>query len=71
MPTCVSGRHPWTNETSAKRCCNGWHRELRIDDPELADDLEARTLVNQLPDAPRAVFVWVKNECQAKEAHER
>jgi hypothetical protein len=62
MKTCTSGRHAWSDETSASRCCNGWHRELRIDGPEPADDQQGRTSMSHLPQAPQAVFVWVKDE---------
>ena len=62
MTACTSGRHTWTDETSAERCCNGWHREIRLDGPEPADDPEGRVSISDLPEAPRAVFVWVKDE---------
>ena len=61
MPTCKSGRHTWSDAVSAERCCNGWHRELRLDGPEPGDDLEGRVYIGHLPDAPRAAFVWVKD----------
>lgn len=62
MPTCTSGRHTWSDEASASRCCNGWHRELRLEGPEPGDDREGRTYVSDLTAALRAVFVWVKDE---------
>jgi len=62
MATCTSGRHTWSDENTASRCCNGWHRELRIDGPELGDERGGRTFVSHLSEAPRAVFVWVKHE---------
>jgi len=68
MPACMNGRDTWSDENSSQHCCNGWHRELRIDGPEPGDDPEGRTLLSHLPDA---AFVWVKDECQAKEAHFR
>ena len=71
MPTCTSGRHTWSDETSAQRCCNGWHRELRLNGPEPGDEPEGRTFVSQLSDAPRAVFVWVEDQEQAKEHHDQ
>jgi hypothetical protein len=71
MATCTSGRHTWNDEASARRCYNGWHRELRIDGPEPGDDAEGRTSVGHLPDAPRAAFVWVRDAEPAKEPHER
>jgi hypothetical protein len=27
---CQSGKHEWTNPEDAAKCCNGWHRELRV-----------------------------------------
>ena len=62
MPTCTSGRHIGSDEASAIRCCNGWHRELRLEGPEPSDDPQGRVHVSDLADAPRAVFVWVKDE---------
>lgn len=61
MPTCKSGRHTWGDAISAERCCNGWHRELRLDGPEPGDDPDGRVFIADLPDAPRAAFVWVKD----------
>ncbi len=62
MPICTSGRHTWIDEASAERCCNGWQRELRLDGPEPGDDSQGRVAVSDLVDAPRAVFVWVKDK---------
>jgi hypothetical protein len=59
--TCKSGLHTWTDEASAGRCCNGWHRELRLDGPEPGDDLAGLRHVAGLPSAPRAVHVWVRD----------
>ena len=28
--TCKSGRQTWTSQEDADKCCNGWHRELRV-----------------------------------------
>ena len=61
MPTCKTERHTWSDETSADRCCNGWHQELRLNGPEPGDDLEGIVSVRNLPDTPRAAFVWVKD----------
>jgi hypothetical protein len=58
--TCSFGRHAWNDETSARRCCNGWHREVRLDGPEPTDNLEGLRHVTGLPGAPRAVHVWVR-----------
>jgi hypothetical protein len=65
MATCKSGRHTWTDEASAARCCNGWHQELKLDGPEPGDEPEGRVYVSHFPTRPRAAYVWVKDEEQA------
>lgn len=27
---CKSGKHYWLNPDDARKCCNGYHRELRV-----------------------------------------
>jgi hypothetical protein len=71
MPICTSGRHTWNDLISAARCCNGWHRELRLDGPEPADNQEGWSHVSDLPEAPKATFVWVKDGNEHQEDHER
>lgn len=61
MPTCTSGRHAWSDEASAERCCNGWHQELRLDGPEPDDDQEGRVYVSHFSTRPQAAFVWVRD----------
>lgn len=62
MTYCKTGKHYWNNEVSAKRCCNGWHRELRIGGAKPDDDKEGRVYVDSLNGpAPRACFVWVRD----------
>ena len=51
MPTCKSGRHTWSDAVSAERCCNGWHRELRLDGSEPGDDPEGRVYIGDLPES--------------------
>lgn len=67
MPTCTTGRHTWTDAASSDRCCNGWHQELRLDGPEPGDDPDGVVFVRNLPDAPRAAFVWVCDEQEPTE----
>jgi hypothetical protein len=62
MTTCKSGRHDWLDEASAERCCNGWHRELRLGGARPGDDPRGKICVGGLPEAQQAVFVWVKDE---------
>jgi hypothetical protein len=58
-PTCRSGRHTWTDSEDAKRCCNGWRRQLVVARPALGEALppDVRS-VGTLPGA-LCGFVWV------------
>lgn len=45
---CKSSHHWWTTKEDADKCCNGWHRELRV----VADD----------QDRLHYSHVWVKDD---------
>lgn len=52
---CKSGLHSWREMESAARCCNGWHRELRLGGPLPTDDP-----VGQVQTENHAM-VWVRD----------
>lgn len=41
---CKSGRHEWTDERDAAKCCNGWRRVLAIGPQLLPEDRRAGIL---------------------------
>jgi hypothetical protein len=54
---CGRGRHAWLSEEDAAKCCNGWHRELRVGDTRGCD----RVAVH---DGVLYGYVWVRDEGQ-------
>ncbi len=58
---CSGGLHEWGQDwRAARRCCDGWYRELRPDGVREGDDPHGVTLAPAF--GPRAVVVWVKAE---------
>ena len=60
---CRSGQHEWTRPEDAAKCCNGYHRELRIwpDMPSRQEQLDGATGIPGLE--VQAWNVWVKDGC--------
>jgi len=57
---CIAGRHNWISEVSARRCCNGFHQELRdIADPKRYEGAETNGVIRV--DGEAMIFVWVKD----------
>lgn len=52
---CTSGKHEWTDQIHADRCCNGWHQELRTPQPNPDDEPTGQIQVHGI-----GTFVWVK-----------
>jgi hypothetical protein len=57
---CIAGRHNWLSEFCARRCCNGFHQELRdIADPKRYEGAEIDGAVHVAGE--RLIFVWVRD----------
>ena len=50
---CKSGKHAWTRESDAAKCCNGFKRVLCL--------LKDATVISRDPEGPFG-FGWVKTE---------
>ena len=62
MYTCKSGLHIWTSENDATKCCNGWHRELRLARTTLGETLPADAHVVRHEEGSDVGYVWVRDE---------
>ena len=59
MYACKSGKHWWIDEADAQKCCNGWHRELRIAQPGVPLPVGASVTV---AGATLVGYVWARDE---------
>ncbi len=62
MYTCKSGRHTWLDEADAAKCCNGWHRELRVAQTTLSEALPADAQHVRHESGADVGYVWVRDE---------
>jgi len=60
MLVCKSGKHTWFNATCARRCCNGFHQELRNSLDFALDGSEKGGEV--FVDGEDLKYVWVKDK---------
>lgn len=60
---CTSGRHEWTDEVDALKCCNGFHRELRIG-REALEAVSGGPLINLPECLSVARYLWVRDSAQ-------
>lgn len=61
MFTCKTGRHTWTNEENAAKCCNGWHRELRVATLTLGETLPPDADHVRQEAGAAVGYVWVRD----------
>lgn len=61
MNTCKSGRHTWTAKEDADKCCNGWHRELRVATVTLGETLPPDAQRVRHESGAAVGYVWVRD----------
>jgi hypothetical protein len=55
---CRSGSHTWITAADAAKCCNGWRRELVIEQPGVSLDDCDHVVSERLPGGWR--YGWVR-----------
>lgn len=56
---CKSGKHYWLDETSARKCCNGWRRVLVVPHPSVPKESQPVADSPVDLDGVRCAFGWI------------
>lgn len=67
MYRCKTGRHVWTSPEDAAKCCNGWHRRLRVAQTTLGETLPAEAQHVRHEAGAGVGYVWAPDDASRSE----